>query len=1380
MSSGQAAPQSSPISFGRSSRPLLPVHIGRSPASMLLDTGAKVTCINKRFAEAAQVVNNHAFKTSPATTALVGANNKPLSCSHVLHVPIASDHFKLTWPMHVVDDLQPDVLAGVDLLAALRTSINVANGSFQFAAAPQPIALIAAHDQGVQAAATAPVKVRAVFASSNKPAANILGAAACPVHNICPGIVQTDLAGSTTVAAINPTGAPATIRRGDILGYLSPIDEPEHSWQTLDQVAASIAPVQTPPPSADPSHAAAAAPQLSPADRRRAVLPLLNIDAPPHLFKQYQDLLLEFADVISTDDKDLGFSTVYEHRIDLTSSNPVHVKQFRIPLAQQQFIEARVHELEQLRVIEPSTSPYNTPIFAVPKKSLPGEPKQLRLIQDLRALNAVTKQDKHTIADVRTCLDRIGQLKAHVFSSIDLRAGYYQMPLAKESRPLTAFTLPSVGQFQWRVTTMGLTGAPASFSKLMEKVMGGMPFILRYLDDILAASTDHQQHLQHLRLALQRLRQFGLKLNPQKSKFGSPQVQYLGHTVSAHGFTIGDHKFHAIKDFPPPTSRKSLQQFIGLANFFRQLLPQYQSHAGILSSLLSPSHPWKGGPLPPAAATAFTTIRDALLTRPVVAFPQPNLPFLLATDAAVGDDNRPGGLGAVLTQNIDGHDRVIAYASRALKQHEKKQSAFQLELQAVLWALDHFGPYLRHATFEVVTDHRPVAHLSQQQLKSLHRLHEKMLEFPCVIKYRPGVLNDIADALSRNPISAVDASSQPNLCAHSDQDLLAMQAADPLCIDIASMLRGLPPSPVNAAVLQPFASNFTRVNGLLAIHDAIGVYDGRRVVLPRLARQAVLHAAHCHPLAGHRGATKTTAAIRARYWWPGMYSDINQFVAACPQCQKSKDPPNNSASKPLFPLPTPSQPAERVHADLFGPLPSSATGNAWILTLTCALSKFVRVIPLPNKEASTVAKAIFTHWITVFGPMARLIHDQGKEFDCKLLSDLLKAMDIQQRSTSSMAPSVNGQAEVFNKWIASYLRTMATPPAASTWEGHLAPLNLAYNSAVHSAHNLPPSTVMFGRQFALPHLDAARPPPAAAPWIKEQSNIFQSIWAKAQAGHASAADRMRSQQTTTRSFVPLPGERVLLSYPRTALARFGPPKLQQQWKEAVVLGQLTPVTFLVRPRFGQGRSSMVHANRLKPFLPRVILPGQLWCSDKDARAPAGTQLPLPVSHLASSSSSAATNPLPKIATNPSASPPSNGLRPKKKRKRSKRHPKIDPSRPKISPSHANQDEFHLTFGVRIPHPPVPPPQPQSPHPPHSPYWLRSSPQPAPTPDADFFSASSGAPTPVATPTPAPRRRANLPRALQRLSTKLSGWTNPAPSSSSSSSSSTPGTTSPPP
>ena len=1164
---------------------------------MVADTGAKCSCISSAQVTQLEKQLGTTFKRSPSTLQLVSASGDKLEARSLVHLPLQIESRFLVWPFQEVQNLESAPLAGVDLLRQLDAQMDWDKGVVRV---PQPaeIALVAAHDMEIAPLQAGLLRVTALQRNTSIRCPNVLGVCLPDGDaEVYEGIVQTDYNAATTVSVPNHSSIRRLIHKGDIIAALEPTCE--ESWQNPKEainaiMADTISPVYRPHSNQQQQQPqAAAAHRPPPPERARRLLHLLNIDAPAQHIAEYRDLLLQFHDVFSLDEMDIGQTSIMQHDIALKSDDPVHVKQFRVPLAQQQFIQKRIQELAELNLIEPSTSPYNTPMFAVPKKAMPGEPIKYRLIQDLRALNAVTKQDKHSICDVRACLDRIGARKATVFSSIDLRSGYYQMGLTERSRPLTAFTVPPMGKWQWRVTTMGLTGAPASFCKLMEEVMAGLDQVLLYLDDLLCASTSHQTHLPELRQCLVRLRRAGLKINPEKSNFGAASVQYLGHTVSKDGFTIGEHKFHAIKNFPEPTTPKKVRQFLGLASFFRQLIPSFQADAGHLTQLLTPAVAWRGGPLPPRAKHAFISLREKLLRRPVVAFPDPALPFTLATDAAVGDERNPGGLGAVLTQEVDGAPRVIAYAARSLKQNEKGYSAFVLELQAVLWAIEHFSAYLKHTHFTVLTDHKPVEKLSKANQKTLHRLHEKMNEYPCEIVYRQGLANVVADALSRNPPvkhPVAAAAAQGDHVAQAQKLHPVMQEAAKLLHDGAALT---PPPPHWPKSLQRVADRLCLRQGLVAIADPQGLFEQARIVIPPAARDHILINAHSHRLAGHKGVEKTTDAVQRRFWWPQWRRQIADFVQQCPVCQSTKPPPGfpQQQQPSMHPIKPSDKPNFRVHADLFGPLNSSEQGNKWVLTMTDAFSKFVRLIPLPNKEAETVARAIFTHWVCVLGPMHTLITDQGREFNNAMHETLLAHMGINYKTTSAIAPSVNGQAEIFNKSIAQYLKAFLVE--GDQWEGLLGPMALAYNSAIHKATRFSPAYVLFGQEPRRPALDPLEASNTKESWAQRQLLQTQQAWATVHQRLQEREETMMKQQKASTNFSPMPGERVLLYFPLTARAKQGfNPKLIPAWAPATVLEALGPATFRVRPMGANKKDTIVRSGRLRPFHPRTIGPAQ--------------------------------------------------------------------------------------------------------------------------------------------------------------------------------------------
>jgi hypothetical protein len=317
----------------------------------------------------------------------------------------------------------------------------------------------------------------------------------------------------------------------------------------------------------------------------------------------------------------------------------------------------------------------------------------------------------------------VGRSGAKVFSTIDLRASFWQMALKESARPLTAFTILGEGQFQWCRGAMGLTGCPSSFSRLIEIAMRGLHNIITYIDDILAFSKNHQEHLVHLEAVFIRLRQHGLKINIDKCYFGTSETAYLGHTLTGHGVAPGKDKAKAIAATAPPTTPKELKSFLGMINFFRNYIGHFATKAGPLYALTAQDHPWKRGTLPPEALTAFNRLKEELISAPVLAYPSENGQFRLYIDGALGGAGVEGGLGAVLCQDQpDGGCRPVGFASRRLLTHEKNYSAFLIELTAAVFAIGFFDIWLRPNRFTLYSDHKPMTKLSTVHTKTLNRL----------------------------------------------------------------------------------------------------------------------------------------------------------------------------------------------------------------------------------------------------------------------------------------------------------------------------------------------------------------------------------------------------------------------------------------------------------------------------------------------------------------------------------------------------------------------------------------------------------------------------------------------------------------------------------
>ena len=234
---------------------------------------------------------------------------------------------------------------------------------------------------------------------------------------------------------------------------------------------------------------------------------------------------------------------------------------------------------------------YNSPIFCVPKKNGSG----LRIVQDFRELNAHSHIDKYSMKEISECIGDIGRAGSTIFSTLDLTSGFWQMPMHPNDAHLTAFTIPSKGQFEWITSPMGLLGCPASFQRLMEAAMFGIAKVIVYIDDLQIHTATHDEHLIVLNSVLERLCQHGLKLNLEKCVFGNEEVSYLGFTLTPNGITPGKDKMQAIREAKAPTDIKMVRSFIGLCNFFRTHIKNFLAISAPLTKLTRKDSPYKGG-----------------------------------------------------------------------------------------------------------------------------------------------------------------------------------------------------------------------------------------------------------------------------------------------------------------------------------------------------------------------------------------------------------------------------------------------------------------------------------------------------------------------------------------------------------------------------------------------------------------------------------------------------------------------------------------------------------------------------------------------------------------------------------------------------------------
>ena len=708
--------------------------------------------------------------------------------------------------------------------------------------------------------------------------------------------------------------------------------------------------------------------------------------------------------------------------------------------------------------------------------------------------------------------------------------------------------------------------------------MRGLTFTQCYVDDIMVHSSDAQTHLDHLQVVFGRLRTYNLKLNIAKCVFSATSVTYLGHLLSADGVRPSLDLIKAVKDFPTPTSVKNVKEFCGLTNYFRNHIRNFARLCGNLTRLTRKDVDWSGGPLPEEAMVAFETLKSLLCAAPVLAYPLPNKPYFLACDAATGDESTPGGLGAILSQKHDQVERVVAYASRSLKDFEKNYTPFLLESAAICWAIDHFHVYLYGRRFTVFTDHRPVVEMSRLHQKTLSRLQEQMNKYTFICLYRKGEDNAGPDALSRNPVDVVEAIKP---------DLVRLQKSEGVTRLLWNYLtrKILPKEKTSARQIVALAAHCLISEGLLQFNLV------RRGMTPRLAimapdsmRKDIIRACHTHRFAGHAGVHKTVHRIQQEYFWPGMTTAVAKFISTCQVCQRSKNPPSQIHKAPLMPLELQDWPNERVHIDLMGPLRTSDAGKKFVMVITDAFTKYVVVCAIADKEAKTVAAEFFNAWITLFSVPKVLVSDRGKEFCNSILTELCKLLGTEKRMTAAYHPQSNSAAESYNRSFIKYLKAALDGHSTLDWEQFLPALSLAYNTQIHRATLHSPFFLTFLHDPRMPYFDFEKPTPIyCESWAKSAFARLQEAYALAKNNNKEASEKAKEyydERVKSKSFYI--GDKVLISFPPPS--RGGNRKFVQPWRSGFYVSKvLGPLTFEVRAT-PTSQPHVVHVNRMKLLL----------------------------------------------------------------------------------------------------------------------------------------------------------------------------------------------------
>lgn len=381
------------------------------------------------------------------------------------------------------------------------------------------------------------------------------------------------------------------------------------------------------------------------------------------------------------------------HDIKLTDSTPIRSKPYPIPHALREAVNEDVKVMISMGIVEPSESPYASPLVVVKKPDGAN-----RICSDMRRINQITVFDCEPTPDQSEIFAKLAN--DNIFSKFDLTKGYYQVPLSEKAKPLTAFITPN-GLYQFRRMPFGLVNSGASFSRIMRKLLQGLSGVDNYIDDILVHTTSWEEHMEKLRELLRRLRRANLTARPTKCCVGYEKVEFLGHIVGQGLLQPKACKLEAIQNASQPQTKTQLRSFLGLANYYRQFIPNFAAIAVPLTDKTKKgeSNQIEWGE---SQEKAFRTLKAKLAQSPILHLPDISRPFILRTDAS------EDGVGAVLMQEFDGVKFPVAYASKKLLSAQRNYSVSEKESYAIVWAVQKFEPYLYGRKFQLETDHQPL------------------------------------------------------------------------------------------------------------------------------------------------------------------------------------------------------------------------------------------------------------------------------------------------------------------------------------------------------------------------------------------------------------------------------------------------------------------------------------------------------------------------------------------------------------------------------------------------------------------------------------------------------------------------------------------------
>jgi len=702
----------------------------------------------------------------------------------------------------------------------------------------------------------------------------------------------------------------------------------------------------------------------------------------------YASILSEFPLITKPFSRSLAVSHDVVHYI-TTSGTPCSAKPRRLPPDRLEIAKREFKNMVELGICRPSSSSWASPLHLIEKADGGWRP-----CGDYRALNSKTVADNYPVPHIHD-VSYILQGK-NCFSKIDLKKAYHQIPVVEYDIPKTAVSTP-FGLFEFVRMPFGLRNAGQTFQRFMHKVLEGLEYCFPYMDDVLVASESKLQHEDHLRTVFERLDRFGLLLNVNKCIFGVEQIDFLGYSIGSTGTKPLPQKVQAILDYKKPHTVKELRKFLGMINFYRHFLPNAAENQIPLLTYQKGNKKNDRTEIKWNEATegAFQACKTSLANAVLLAHPRSSAPLAVKVDAS------DFAVGGVLEQQEEENQnwRPLAFFSKKLSTAQQKYSTYDRELLAIYLTIKQFKHMLQGRHFIVWTDHKPLTYAFNQRLDKCSPRQFRHLDyigqFTTEIKHIPGKQNVTADLMSRI--------EQINVNKLNYEEISNAQEEDQ---ELKNLLNGSTSLKLSKVELPE-----SKIS--LVCDTSTGVV---RPYIPVTHRKLVFDIIHG---LSHPGCKATTKLIKAKFVWANVNKDVAFWVKNCIPCQASKISRHVVTAPASFTVP-----AERfrnIHIDLVGPLPS-CQGYRYCLTCVDRYTRWPEVLPIQDIAAETVAKALYTGWITRFGVPEVITTDQGTQFESLTFNNTIKLLGIKRVRTTAYHPQTNGLVERLHRQLKAAIK----------------------------------------------------------------------------------------------------------------------------------------------------------------------------------------------------------------------------------------------------------------------------------------------------------------------------------------------------------------------